>query len=417
MIPRALPVRPATPTPAVTPPRTVPAAPAQTPVPRATPSPAPAATATPRPPPPDLDPGAPPAEERSTEPEAPDRRQLDYANALFGRKLYDLAIPEYEKFLGQYPGASGRASAFFYLGESYRSLGRSPAARTAFQSVLSEHGESEFAGPAAYGVAEILFKAKDYAGALPLFQRSAAKSREAALALSARYFAARCFENLDRKDEAASLYLQVIEAKNPNPFREDSRLAAGTILLARGKKAEALRQYEALANETGKAPLQAEATVRAGLVALDLHQADRARGEKAMLQKATALLQKGRTLPEAGRWRGIAEVGLLRLLYSTGQYAQLLTEYKRGLDQIPEEVRSEMMLLAANGQRQLGQGKEAETIYAQIIAKYPDKEEAREARYQRLINIYNTEPAALVTEEDQFLATKPPAERADQARL
>src|SRR6188474_2955783 len=50
-----------------------------------------------------------------TETEAPDQRQLNYANALFGRKLYDLAIPEYEKFLGQFPGASGRASAYFYL--------------------------------------------------------------------------------------------------------------------------------------------------------------------------------------------------------------------------------------------------------------------------------------------------------------
>ena len=46
-----------------------------------------------------------PKEEANTEglapePEASDRRQLDYANGLFSRKLYDLAAPEYEKFLG-----------------------------------------------------------------------------------------------------------------------------------------------------------------------------------------------------------------------------------------------------------------------------------------------------------------------------
>ena len=35
------------------------------------------------------------------------------------------------------------------------------------------------------------------------------------------------------------------------------------------RKGDALKQYEALANETGKAPLKAEATVRAGLVAAD----------------------------------------------------------------------------------------------------------------------------------------------------
>ena len=143
-----------------------------------------------------------PTEATPTETEAPDRRQLEYANALFGRKLYDLAIPEYEKFLGQFPGAPGRASAYFFLGESYRALNRSAAARTSFQSVLDEYGESEFAGPAAYGVAEILFTQKDYAGSLPLFHRAAAKTKQPALALSARYFEARCLENLDRKDEA-----------------------------------------------------------------------------------------------------------------------------------------------------------------------------------------------------------------------
>jgi hypothetical protein len=40
--------------------------------------------------PPDDDPGA-----RAEKPEQPsDKRQLDYSNALFSRKMYDLAIPE-----------------------------------------------------------------------------------------------------------------------------------------------------------------------------------------------------------------------------------------------------------------------------------------------------------------------------------
>jgi TolA-binding protein len=397
-------------------------APPAQPQPTARPSaPAPVATAAPRPsvsdpaydePPPPSDPPA----QQSTETESPDRRQLDYANALFGRKLYDLAVPEYEKFLGQFPGAPGRASAYFYLGECYRALNRTPAARTSFQSVLDEHGESEFAGPAAYGVGEILFKEKNYSAALPLFHRSAAKSKEPALALSARYFEARCLENLNRKDEAANLYLQVVEAKNPNPYREDSRMAAGSILLANGRKAEALKQYEALANETGKAPLKAEATVRAGMIAVELQQAG-GKPDKAMMEKAVSLLQKARTLPESGKWRGIAEVGLLRAHYQAGQHQQVVAEYKKGQAQIPEEVRPEMMLMAANSERHLGNGKEAEALYSEIIAKYPNRDETKEARYQRLINIYNTNPGALVAEVDAFLATNPTPERGDQAKL
>src|SRR5213596_4067659 len=273
-------------------------------------------------------PPRPPAEDSSEPParggEAPDRRQLDYANALFTRKLYDLAIPEYQKYLDDYPGRSGRANAYFSLGECYRNLNRLSSARTNFQKVLNDYSDSEFAGPAAYALAETAFTQKDYAAALSLFHRSAAKSKESAVALSAHYFEGRCLEVLGRKDEAADIYQEVAEAGNPNPYREDARLTAASILVGRGRKIDALKQYEALSNETQKPTLKAEAAVRAGMIALDLIQADKGKIDKAMVDRATALLQKGRSLPEAGKFRAIAQVGLRRLQYQSGQYAQLL---------------------------------------------------------------------------------------------
>src|SRR4029077_13648398 len=132
---------------------------------------------------------------------------------------------------------------------------------------------------------------KDYSTALPLVHRSAAKSKEAAVTLSARYFEARCLEALGQKDEACDIYQQVAEAKNPNPYREDARVTAASIALTRGRKTDALKQYEALANETQKPALKAEATVRAGLLAVDLEQADKGKIDRAMSEKAMTLLQ------------------------------------------------------------------------------------------------------------------------------
>ncbi len=392
------------------------------PTPRAVPFDTPEPTARPRRPPPDQTDAPKPSDDANSEGPAPetegsDRRQLDYANGLFAQKQYDLAAPEYEKFLGQYPGAAGRSSAFFYLAECYRALKKTAAARTSFQNVLDNYGDSEFAGPAAYGIAEILFNQKDFGGALPMFHRAAARSKEPALALSARYFEARCLENVDRKDEAQNLYQQVAEAKNPNPYREDARMAAGTIALAKGRKLDAFRNYEALANETQKPALKAEATVRAGMVAIDLQQTEKGKADKAMMEKAVALLQKGRSLPEAGKWRGIAEIGLLRLQYQSAQYDKVIAEYKKNEKEIPEEVRAEMMLIVGNSQRQLQHPKEADEIYRQIIEKFPAREEAKDAQYQRLINFYNTNAPTLLSEIDEYLATNPAPERADQAKL
>jgi TolA-binding protein len=348
--------------------------------------------------------------------EASDRRQIDYANALFTRKLYDLAIPEYQKYLDDYAGGPARANAYFSLGECYRNLNRASNARASFQKVLNDYAESEFAGPAAYALAEMAFSQKDYASALPLFHRSGAKSKAPAVALSARYFEARCLEVLDRKDEAYDIYQQIAEVKPPNPYREDARRTASSIALARGRKADALRNYEALANETDKPALKAEATVRAGLVAVDLSQPEKGKIDKAMADKAMTLLQKGRSL-ESGRWRTLAQLGILRLQYQSGQYAQLLADYKKAQLQLPEDARGEVLLLVANSYRQLGQASDAEALYQEIISKYPDREEAKDARYQRLINIYNSDASALPPEVDEFLASNPTTERADQAKL
>ena len=349
--------------------------------------------------------------------ERSDQRQLDYANALFTRKLYDLAAPEYQKYLDDYPGRPGRANAYFSLGECYRNLNRSSNARTNFQKVLNDYGDSEFAGPAAYALAEMAFTDKDYATALPLFHRSGAKSKEPAVALSARYFEARCLEALGRKEEAADIYVQVADAGNPNPYREDARVTAASIFASKGRKIDALKQYEALADEAQKPALKAESAVRGGMIALELVQSDKGKIDKAMTDRATALLQKGRTLPEAGKFRAIAQVGLRKLQYQTGQYAQLLADYKKELEKLPDAAQVEVLLLAANSERQLGHSKEAEALYRQIIANYPDREEAKDAAYQRLINVYNSDPTALSAAVDEFLATNPTNERADQAKL
>jgi len=157
--------------------------------------------------------------------------------------------------------------------------------------------------------------------------------------------------------------------------------------------------------------------VRGGIIALDLVQADKGKIDKAMVDKATSLLQKGRSLPEAGKFRAIAQVGLRRLQYQTGQYAELLADYKKELEKLPEAAQVEVMLLAANSERQLGHAEKAEELYRQIIARYPDREEAKEAAYQRLINIYSSDPAALLAEAEEFLKTSPTGERADQVKL
>ncbi len=365
---------------------------------------------------PDRDASNPP-DEPPAHAEAQDKRQLDYANELFTGKMYDLAVPEYEKFLSDFPSASGRASAYFSLGLAFRALNKLTQAHANLQIVVDKFGDSEYAATAACALGEIAFNQKDFGSALSMFHRAAAKSKEPAIALFARYYEARCLEILNRKDEASDLYVQVIDAKNPNPFREDSRSAAAKIFITKGRKADALKQYEALVNESAKPAAKAEYATRGGLLVLDLVQSERGKTDKGMVDRAQTLLQKARGIPEGGRWRAIAQDSLLRLYFQTGQLAVFVAEQKKVQDQLPDDAKAEMLLLAGNAQRQLGHPKEAEEVYRQVIAKFPNREEAKDAQYQRLINIYNSNPNGVIAEVDAFLQMSPTAERADQAKL
>src|SRR5256886_10647354 len=135
-----------------------------------------------------------------------------------------------------------------------------------------------------------------------------------------------------------------------------------------------------------------------------------------MVDRATNLLQKGRSLPEAGKFRAIAQVGLRRLQYQSGQYAQLLADYQKEQEKLPEAAQAEVLLLAANSERQLGHAKQAEDLYRELMAKYPDRDEAKDAAYQRLINVYNSDPSALLAEVAELLATNPTDESGDPAK-
>ena len=85
-----------------------------------------------------------------------------------------------------------------------------------------------------------------------------------------------------------------------------------------------------------------------------------------------------------------------------------MAEYKEAEKEMPEDARAEVMLLAGNSQRQLGHTKEADEIYRRDHRQVSGEEEAKDAQYQRLINIYNSNPPTLIAESMIMLIRIPP---------
>ena len=70
--------------------------------------------------------------------------QYNFATELFGKKLYELAIQQYEKFAADYPKHANVVRARIRIGESYLRLNKFQQAADAYSKVLTDQPQSNF---------------------------------------------------------------------------------------------------------------------------------------------------------------------------------------------------------------------------------------------------------------------------------
>src|SRR5260370_2634725 len=134
----------------------------------------------------------------------PAKPQLAIAAGLYLRKLYDLAVPEYEKYLGQFLTDPGRPSAMYRLADCYANLGQQDPALNTYRMLVNEIGTGEFVGSAAFRLASREFDKKSFQDAAPLYEKAYCNAKSPEVKLTARYYQAKCLELTNKKAEARS---------------------------------------------------------------------------------------------------------------------------------------------------------------------------------------------------------------------
>ena len=331
--PAATPVPVATPIPVAPPIPTPPAVPAPKPIPTppAVPAPAvekperpPAAKPEPKPAKPAPLPDVPdPTGEIRITPSgtsmSADQIQLSIADSYYARQMFEMAAPEYEKYLGLYPNSAERPVALFRLAEAYRRNGTVNAAKNTYETLLAQFSGGEFAGAAAYRLAELYYQEKNYSLALPMYRKASVRLREPRLANMAKFYTGRTLEGLGQKLDARMVYEDLVTTTAENPFIDASRLSLAVLLKDAGRTADALKQVQLLAKNTENPDLKAEATVRSGLWELELKQT----------KKAEEDLQAALQMPGIGRWKDVAQIGLLQIQYNDGKYQAVIDSYSK----------------------------------------------------------------------------------------
>jgi TolA-binding protein len=337
----------------------------------------------------------------------PAKAQLAVADGLYVRKLYDLAIPEYEKYLGQYSSDAARPSAMYRLADCYSKTGQDVPAVNTYRMLITEVGSGEFVGSAAFRLASRAFDQKEFQNAASLYAKAYDNARSAEIKITARYYQAKCLELTNKKTDAKTAYEEVARTRENNPYRDAARLSIAYFALEGNQKEKALDLFEGLANDAAKPVVKAEALTRAGILAADLKKRDRAE----QLFKSTI------SLNAEGKWKQIAQLELMKLQYDSDKFSQILDSYAKNLNALGEETKPGVLLIVANSYRQLGKHQKALEIYNQLIRQYSATPEATDARYQRLLALDQLRDPNLAKDVDAYLATGPGRERTDKAKL
>lgn len=123
----------------------------------------------------------------------PADRLFHFANGLYKRELYTLAISQYKKFLSQYPNNPNTGEAVFLLGESYFKLENLTEANYAFTRYVIGHPDEKMAGMAHFRMGYIKYSVSNYADAIESLEKALTFDHEDAVLVQINYYLGKSF--------------------------------------------------------------------------------------------------------------------------------------------------------------------------------------------------------------------------------
>lgn len=313
------------------------------------------------------------------------QERMQFADGLYSRGLYDLALKEYDGFLREAPDDNAnRDAALFRKGECHRRLGDRMAAEKAFRQVFVDFPKSEFRLRAGFRRAEVFLDAGQHAAAVDLFKSVIAEKPEDSLAGACWYYMGLAELRAGKKAEATAA-LEMVKKNYPaSEFGSFALLELGE-LRARGEGAgdddvrQALALFKAAA-EGGQGTPRVRAEALFQITDLLFRRGDYEKSAEAF---RTLLRQ----YPDDRR---VADGRLTAAwaAHNAGLYAEGLTYATAALENAEVARRDEWLYLKANCQRQLGKGNEASATYEELLAAYPESDYAGAARYEQALTLY-----------------------------
>ncbi len=300
--------------------------------------------------------------------------QLEFADGLFLRGMYDLAEGEYQALLRTATNYAKLDQALFRLAECYRNLTNPAAANLFYQRVIREFPDSPMRPKADLSRAELLIETDRPAEAAAILTPFLASRPPADLAVGARYYLGVCAAQTGDAAAAEKEFRAVLEAPGETPFASLAALDLAALFRKAGAhEDEQEKLYRRAADRPASPVAAAEAWLQLGNLEFRRERYPEASAAYGTILKDFASTPHAALVRLPAAWAA----------YRTGKYTdalKLADDHGDG----PESA-DEWLYLKANCQRQLLDPAAADTTYEKLIADHPKSPHAAAAAYERAL--------------------------------
>lgn len=297
--------------------------------------------------------------------------QLQFADGLYSRGMWETALKEYQAYLAQNPRTDSNNVVTYRMGECYRSLGRLPEAEQAYQRVFDESAGGEFHYRAGLRRAELLEQGGKPDEQIQLLTTMLKGSPMPEMGSACQFALGVALEKQGKLEEAMKAYDAVLTQYAGTQLIPYAALAlAGLDRRGEGKRAALL--YGLAAAAPGSPRMGAEALFQLGDFCYSRKDYD---GAAQAYDKLATLYPKDERVAQSRLQQAWS-------LYNARRYAEALTVCAEA----PKS--QEWLYLKANALRQVMKNEEAAATYAELLKSQPSADMAATAAYERALTLF-----------------------------
>ena len=309
----------------------------------------------------------------------PELELFDFANGLFARGMYDMAVDGYKQFLREYPESRYAELASFRIAECYFLDGKQDEALNRYGMFLKEYPSGEITDKAALRRGQIYYLKGDYARAEQILSELMARGDNEETKISARYYLAGVRFKQGDYTTSRNLLESILSKTREGEYASFAYINLGDIYAELGDHRKAAELYEKASVSATEGGLAARAAIKAA-------NAYYASGDHA---RAVSYYEKVIESPAGPDVFDNAVLGLLSALHGDGEYDRGIEYAQKVLPRVKSgDTGAQVMFILGNSYFSSDRFGEAEKIYAEAAEKYPETKFGIKSRLNRCWALY-----------------------------